>query len=271
MHWEPERHDSPLKIKSYRRWIAIGLVCLCVLLLAGCGSPKKVVYMQDAQPAQPIEMAVDQPIRLKQGDRLSITVHSRDEELSRIFNIQSAHSREPMKYTVDRNGQIDFPTLGLVSVEGLTREEVANTVKYGLISSRMVRDPVVMVEFHDMGISVLGEVNQPGWKAIEKDQMTLLEALARSGDLTINGRRDNVMVVRHIDGDQHTYRIDLTDGGSLYASPAYYLQSGDVVYVEPNMTRINQSTPNGNNLRTPAFWISIASFAMTLVVFFTSK
>ena len=126
------------------------------------------------------------------------------------------------------------------------------------------------VEFMNLCVSVLGEVNSPGRYGIDRDKTTIIDALSMAGDLTINGNRNNVTVLRQ-DGDvQRVYAIDLTSGRDIYSSPAYYLQQNDVIYVEPNEMRARQSTVNGNTIRSASFWISITSLVMSIVVLATN-
>lgn len=122
------------------------------------------------------------------------------------------------------------------------------------------------MEYVNLGVSVLGEVARPGRVVFERDRMTLPEALSQAGDLTIYGNRCNVLVVREADGKRTAYRVDLTSGSDLYASPAYVLCQNDVIYVEPNVVRARQSTVNGNNVRSTSFWFSLASLLMSAAV-----
>ena len=146
----------------------------------------------------------------------------------------------------------------------MTRLELANSIKYRLVSGNLVRDPIVTVEFSSLAFSVLGEVGHPGKHYITTDQLTLLEGLAEAGDLTITGRRDNVLVLRTENGKQIPYRVNLTKTSDLYASPVYYLQQDDIIYVEPNTTKANQSDVNANLMRTPGFWISAVTALISL-------
>lgn len=162
-----------------------------------------------------------------------------------------------------------MPILGLISVEGLTRLEVADLIKYRLLAGKLLRDPTVTVEYANMYYYVMGEVGNPGKHEIEHDQITLLEALSEAGDLTIQGRRDNILVLRTVNGEQTPYRVDITQTEKLYGSPAFYLQQNDLIYVEPNTMRVNQSQLNANTLRTPGFWFSATSFVLSLILLLT--
>ena len=169
-------------------------------------------------------------------------------------------------YTLDENGEIDFPVLGKLNIKGKTRSEVAAYIKNELISRQLLNDPVVTVAFLDLYFSVMGEVNSPGRFLMDHDKTTLIDALSRAGDLTIFGRRDNVLVLREADGQQLAYRVDLTNLQSIYNSPVYDLKQGDMIYVEPNDKKAREATPTGNAFAQPTLWISLASLITTISV-----
>lgn len=182
------------------------------------------------------------------------------------MNSSYNYNQQVSSYTVDSNGNIDFPVLGEIHVAGLKREKIASYIKNELIRKNLIKDAVVIVEFLNMGVSVMGEVNRPGRFNIDRDHLTLLDALSMAGDLTIYGKRENVLVVRQENGGETYYRVNLCDAKSLHTSPVYYLKQNDMVYVEPNDVRARQSTLNGNNVRTASFWMSLASLLTTLGV-----
>lgn len=249
-----------------------------VLLLAGCSASRKIAYMQDVRSDVRRDIAII-PVTAQPGDKISIVVNSKNPELAEMFNLPvMAHrigqpmnsnynySQQVSSYTVDSNGNIDFPILGELHVEGLKREKIASYIKNELVRKSQVKDAVVIVEFLNMGISVMGEVNRPRRFSIDRDHLTLLDALSMAGDLTIYGKRENVLVIRQEDGGESFYRVNLCDARSLHTSPVYYLKQNDMVYVEPNEVRSRHSTVNGNNVRSTSFWVSIASLLTTLGV-----
>ena len=142
--------------------------------------------------------------------------------------------------------------------------KIAAFIKEELLAKNLVKDPVVTVEYMNLGFSVLGEVGNPGRFNIDRDRITVLDAISQAGDLTIYGNRRKVMVMRQEGDVQRVYGIDLTSGQHVYTSPAYYLQQNDVVYVEPNKVKARQSTVNGNNVRSTSFWISLASLLTSI-------
>ncbi len=246
---------------------------LFLMLLSACGPATKVAYMQNIQENYPIALQEVKPLVLKAGDKISITVFSRDSELAKMFNLSdntstSAGSRG-CSYTIGDDGKIDMPTLGPIAAEGLTRAQLENEIKYKLLAGKMLRDPVVTVDYTNMGFYVMGEVEHAGRIEFTRDYVTLLEAIAEAGDLTLTGKRENVLVLRTVDGVQTPYRVDLTDAQSIYSSPVYYIQQNDIIYVEPTQERANETKINANNVRNPTFWVSMCSMVLSLVVLIT--
>ena len=249
------------------------LIMLGVLLLSSCKTPTNITYLQDVDENVPIKTQENGYIRFMPGDKLSIFVHSRDEKLMDLFNISGRNGGSSMMmaggqnyapYTVDDNGEIDFPVLGNIKIEGMTRDEVQKTIKKELVSQSLCKDPIVTVAFYNMNFSVLGNAGT-GVKQINKDRITLLEAIAM-GDLNINGLRKNVLVMRQ-DGDhQVPYRVDLTSTESVYNSPVYYIQQNDVIYVEPNDMAKRGSTVMGSSAYTPTFWFGMFSSTMSVIL-----
>lgn len=262
------------------------LLAAIVITLAACSSTKDLVYYQDVPDLAVIKNAEVSTIALQPQDKLYIVVSCREPEIAAMFNLSySAHnamntgtsstrggsslsgSNQMLGYTIDSNGDIDFPVLGKIHAAGFTRERLAAFIKQKLIASNQIKDPVVTVEYINLAVTVLGEVTSPGRYAIDRDHFTVLDAISMAGDLTITGERKNVAVVRRNGDDNILYRLDLTDAASLYASPAFDIQQGDLIYVTPNRMRQRQSTVNGNNLRSVAFWMSLASFLTSIAVF----
>ncbi|HOI27782.1 MAG: polysaccharide biosynthesis/export family protein [Paludibacteraceae bacterium] len=248
-----------------------------IVLLQSCATPN-VAYLQGLEPEQKEAIANDLNIKLRPEDKIMITVNSQDPLLTNMFNLNyvtrqmgtsNLSAQAIVGYTVNSEGNVDFPVLGAVHVQGMTRDEVAAHIKKELMDKNLVKDPVVSVEFMNLAVSVLGEVARPGRYSIENNRITLFDALSMAGDLTVFAKRENVIVQRDEDGKKVIYRINLNSGKDLYNSPAYYLQQNDVVYVEPNSTKARQATVNGNNLRSTSFWMSFASLMITIIVLVT--
>ena len=252
--------------------------------LVACSTPARITYFQDLRPGESEQQVVAATeIKVRPGDKLSIIVNSRDPQLTQLFNLpyvtqqigrgststsssSNATSQGVSGYTVDEEGRIDFPVLGKIEIAGKNREEIAAFIKEELLAKNLVKDPVVTVEYMNLCISVLGEVASPGRYSIDRDKVTLLDAISIAGDLTIYGKREKVLVLREENGVQRVYGVNLCSAEHLYTSPVYYLRQNDVVYVEPNNVRARQATVNGNNVRSTSFWISLASLLTTIAV-----
>lgn len=263
-----------------KRYIFV-LLSVMSLWLMGCSAYKDVAYFQNAEEVRGMDLQPLQPILLQPGDKLNIFVNSTDPLLMQQFNLMGSFSgvvpmgsagatrnsyssgTAVMSYTVDNQGDINFPVLGKVSVQGKSRQEIADYIQDRLYERGLIKDPIVSVEFLNISIVVLGDVNRPGRVEIKKDYFTILDALAATGDLSITGRRDNVMVSRQVNGEDETYFINLCDKQEVYSSPAFYLKQGDVVYVTPNTKRIHMADSTGNTFSQPSFWMSLVTFLIT--------
>ena len=206
---------------------------------------------------------------LQPDDLLSIIVSTDSPEVAAPFNlpeIQSNDSDHPglKTYLIDNAGYIDYPILGKVKLAGLTRTEA--NIKMVALISEYVQKPIVNLSIANFKVSVLGEVNKAGSFNIVGERITILEALSQAQDMTIYGRRNNVLVIREKDGEKSYNRVDLTRP-DFVNSPFYYLTQNDVVYVEPNQTKINSSVigPNAYVI------ISSLSLLVTLTVLLFSK
>ena len=257
--------------------LMLGLV-LALGLFSSCNTSDKIVYFQDVSVNRPEVIEAARDITLQPKDQISILVSSKDPQLAALFNLTRAQYRagntsltggygngEVSGYTLDENGDIDFPIIGTLHVSGMTKSQVAALIKQRLIDESLVNDPVVTVEFMNLYFSVLGEVKSPGKYSISKDQVTLLEAISMAGDLTIYGKRDAIFVIREENGERVTHWVDIRSK-DFFKSPVYYLKQNDVIYVQPNDVRAGQSTINENSVKSVGLWISIGSFLTSLGV-----
>ena len=262
------------------------MAVLAAALLWSCATPTNIAYFQDMEESQVLQNQKVTPIRLKPMDQVSIIVNTRVPEVTAMFNMpyytnrigetQSLTSASGTNYslsasnisgyTLDADGNIDFPVLGKINLAGKTREEAANYNKELIVDSKQTKEAVVTVEFMNLGFSVLGEVTRPGRYKIDRDRFTIFDALGLAGDLTINGQRENVTLVRHNGQADEVFKLNLLDAGQLYSSPAFYVQQGDMIYVLPNEKRVRESTVNGNTVRSSSFWISLASLTTSVIV-----
>ncbi len=228
---------------------------IVLLLLNSCASRDKLRYYQGIEEAAYADSITYNPV-LKQDDLLSIIVSSPSAEATANFNVASfgvgnsglapgATAAQPiyLSYLVDNQGKIDFPVLGKLTLGGLTRSQAMDMIKTKL--KEYIKDPFVTMRILNFKVSVTGEVKAPGSFPVTTERVTLPEALAMAGDLTIYGKRDNILVIRETDGKKTYNFVDITKADFIN-SPFYYLAQNDMVYVEPNKVRMNSSAVGPN-------------------------
>lgn len=253
----------------------IYLVLAAVLMVSSCAAPTNIAYFQNRLVDRPEQIDKHGGIVIQPKDMLSIVVSSKNPELVVMFNLpivsyqagseittNSGYQRL-MGYVVDNDGFIDFPILGRLKVSGLTRWELSEMIKNRLLDEGYLSDAVVVVEFMNFKVSVIGEVNSPGTYTIQGDKVTVLQAISLARDLTIFGQRENVTVIRERNNERIMYQINLCDV-SMFKSPAYYLQQNDIVYVEPSAIKARQSTTDDKALRMTSIMVSSGSLLISL-------
>ena len=267
------------------------------ILFCACTTQKDLAYFENIKDSQfgTIQTA-DYQIKIKSQDELMIIVSSEVPSASTQFNtvmanpvtgkdlpditsasigsIMTTSSTTPkyLTYTVHKNGDIDFPVLGEIHVEGMTIEELKNYLKSQIENT--VRNPLVFVYLVNFKVKVIGEVKEPQTVNVTTEKFSIIDALSACGDMTEYGKRDNVIIMREQpDGTMGYFRLNLHDT-SLFTSPYYYLQQNDIVYVEPNQIKQDNSKYNQNNsfkLSTISTIVSAASVIASLVIALTVK
>lgn len=253
-----------MKKTLYLNFFAI----VITMLFGSCAGKKKMIYFQGDLNSS-VNTENYNPV-FHTDDLLSITIMGMDLETVKPFNmpaqtgmVSSGYdlgSQPPPGYLVDVNGCIDFPVIGKIKVAGLNRSTVIDSLKLKL--KPYLTNPTVLMRILNFKVTVLGEVNKPGTFTIPNERVTLPEALGIAGDLKITGKRKNVLVIRDLNGKKTEYKVDLTSK-DLFNSPAYYLYQNDVVYVEPNRSKINSSVVNQANA---SIIISTVSLIVTIIV-----
>lgn len=263
---------------NMKHYYAIGIF-VGGMLLAGCSTPKNVTYLQDLKDGQTLQTLNYKGITLKPADAVSIVVNTKTTELTNLLNLplstqvigasqatSLAQSHGTSGYTLDSEGNVDFPLVGKIHLAGLTREEAAARVKHTLEEKNVAASPVVTVEFLNLKYHVLGEVGHPGDHSINRDKISIIEALSQAGDLNLYGKRDSVFVYRQEGDQKKVYGLSLLNGRQLLSSPVYYIEQGDVIYVQPNNYRKRQSSANATEVTTASFWLSALSVLTTIAV-----
>lgn len=242
------------------------------LLLGSCASYQDSVYLRHDKILEMIEQK--QPLfeyRIRPKDELTITVSTTTPEASAPFYRKIGQTREQanmnqgmnnaklLDYLVDNKGCIDFPVLGMIPVSGLSTRECESVIRQKL-QAYLNEVPNVTVRVSNFKVSVLGEVGRPGTFTVSDERITIFQALAQAGDMTLFSDRDDVQLIREDSlGRRNVVHLDLTES-DIALSPYYYLQQNDVVYVKPTKARVRSNTLNSNS----SVWISMLSLAATI-------
>lgn len=253
--------------KDYLRYIFVVPVLICCFFTS-CVSTQKSVYFNNISDTviAPVQGNFEPVIH--KNDVLQIIVSSMNPEDAVVFNTPSVASTgavgggpQATGYLVSEQGFIEYPVLGQVKAAGLTKEQLTVYLREELNNRKLMKDPVVSVRFLNYRVTVLGEVSRPGVVNINNERMSIMEALGVAGDITINGRKENVLLIREIGGQKVVKRLNLNDDDIL-SSPYYYVQSNDVVYVEPTKARI--ANASGNRQTIAIILSSISLFVIIL-------
>ena len=232
---------------------------------SSCVNTKKAIYFREQGDGTIRSSSALPETVIQNNDILSIQVSSLNQDASSAFNVSNrqdvaattlAGSRnETAGYLVSPEGYITFPILGDIHAAGLTKTQLTDTITRMLGERKLLVDPIVSIRMLNFKVTVLGEVGHPSVIPVPSERISLLEALGLAGDLTINARRDNVMIIREASGRKIIKRVNL-NSSELFTSPYYYLETNDVVYVEPNKAKVR----SGANT---AMWVSIALAALS--------
>lgn len=246
-------------------------VLLSAVLLASCTNMKKVVYLNNVNDTEINNALSSLNPLIQKNDLLSVTVSSPNAAASQPFNTVVTVSTQSLGYTatqaagylVDQDGYIDLPMLGRIKAAGLTKQALKDNITKVLVDNKYLLYPVVSVRYLNFKVTVLGEVARPTVVNVPDEKINILEALGFAGDLTIYARRDNIALIREEQGKRIVRRLDL-NSGNLLTSPYYYLMSGDIIYIEPNKTKVTQAS----NTRT---WLPAILSALGLVVILVDR
>ena len=260
-------------MRKFGNIVKVLAAAAAVLLMASCGSSRKFVYLNDMVPGESYPINVESGTVVHVNDRLDIKVSCRTPELAVPFNSQvgayklstdggvTAAGVETAEqgYRVDSDGNIIFPILGKINVAGKSLKQVSELIGGMISEGGYIKDPLVSIEFLNFKYTVLGAVNGKGTYTVDGDRITIIEAIAKAGDLSNNARLDRVAVIRTVDGKQEIYYNDMRTA-DIFMSPTYYLQQNDIVYVEPK-----HKPRNENAWQTASFVVSIASLLSSVI------
>lgn len=232
-------------MKHYNLLKFIGVAGL-LLVLNGCVSSEKILYFQDDKNVVVDDNVINFQPKLQYGDILSINVTSLTPEAAVPFNVfeaQGTINQRPLPYIINIDGEINFPGVGTYKVLGMTTKQLTDDLTLKLVP--FLKDPIVNVRLQNFKVTVMGEVRSPGSYTIENERITIVEAIGLAGDLNIQAKRKEITLIREQEGRRVFIPVDLTRK-DLFNSPYFYLAQNDIIYVEPNKTRINSSGVGSN-------------------------
>jgi polysaccharide export outer membrane protein len=235
-----------MKFKSLQAVFFILILFFC----CSCSSYKNIPYFQDLKKDSSLTEKINNfsPLTIQPGDLLGIHVSSLNPEADAVINynlqrqtgnniadIRTANENAVIGYLVDQDGNITVPMIGIVKVASLTTSQITADLSTRL--SKYLTNPNVNVRIQNFKISVLGDVSKPGTYDVFNERLTITEALALAGDLNITGIRNNILLVREINGSREYFTVNLTSK-EIFNSPYYYLRNNDVIYVQPNRDKV---------------------------------
>ena len=255
-----------------KKIFSLTIMSLAILAITSCQSTKNIAYIQNSDSISYDQSRFLYDAKIMPKDQLTITVNTVNPEASLPYNLllQNAYTQGRnmstgggtlMPYLVDNDGYINFPVVGRLKVSGLTKSECENLI-LDKIRPYMAEteNPVVTVRMSSYSVSVLGEVNRPGSFQVGREKISILEALAQAGDLTIYGVRNKVKLIREdATGKKEIHTLDLTNA-NIVNSPYYYLQQNDIVYVEPNKVKAQNASVGSMT----TLWFSATSILISL-------
>lgn len=243
------------------------LLFVACIMLSSCAPKSDYVYYQNVDEVlNNNEKLINFETKLQPDDLLMIIVSAEDVESAAPFNLINTMTTNPNNpagsgqvqqqlYLIDSKGAIEFPKIGTLYLGGLTRTEAIYLIKNNV--QKYLNNPIINLRIMNFKVTVQGEVVRPGVHTVNSERLTLPEAIALSGDMTIYGKRENILIIREDNGKRTYNRVDMTKSNFMN-SPYYFLNQNDIVYVEPNKTRINSSAVGPN--------ISIGISALSLLV-----
>ncbi|WP_456377317.1 polysaccharide biosynthesis/export family protein [Lutibacter sp.] len=223
------------------------LLFLGLLINTSCVSKKEMIYFQDIDGVEINETIKKYEPKIQEGDILNINVSAIDAMAAAPFNLYEGTgigTPKPITYLVNSDGEINIPVLGKIKVEGFTTKQITTNLTNKL-KSDYIKNPIVNIRLINFKVTVLGEVKAPGTYPVLNERVSIIEAIGMAGDLTIQGERSTVMLIREQEGKRKSVTIDLTNK-KIFNSPYYYLAQNDVIYVAPNKAKINSSAVGSN-------------------------
>lgn len=260
---------NEIAMTQIRTILQVSLVAL-LLCLTGCTVPRDYTYFQDFQKGMVLNVGEPMDIKLHVGDKVRISVTAQNDELSRMFRLSSAGTGSgqngAVSFLIDTEGFVEIPFLGKVHVADQTRQEIQEIIKEKLVEAELVKDPIVTVDYDGLYVTFLGDM---GGKRLEidRDRYTILDAISSAGDLGSLSKRTNIRVIREMHGRKVMHEVNLCSAQELYQSPVYYLQQGDLIYIDAKDKKKRESTIFGNSVMQPGFWVGLLGMVVSVANF----
>ena len=221
----------------------IVVTCILVFIFSSCATPKNSYYFKNIPRDTSINTTINRQTEsvIRKNDQLAITISSLNPEEDKVYNaaalsLGSGAAGGSNGYLVDMNGNIQLHRLGSMHADGMTRSALKNKIETDI--KPYLKDPVVTVRYLNHRVTIMGEVLKPQIIPMPEEQISILEALGASGDITLLGKKDNVLIIRETETGKQFKRLNLEDK-AVFTSEWYYLKPDDVVYVEPNDKKVN--------------------------------
>ena len=270
--------DITTKITAAFTRALVALVGI-VLLVPSCATKKDILYFQNIEEVEPKAQTTQYEAVIKKDDRLTIVVSGADKTVTAPYNLTLGEmttgyssstnpEQSTLTYLVDPEGNINFPILGVIHVEGMTRNQLVNYLQTEI--GKDVKDPIVYVAIKNYKITVLGEVKAPGTYTMDSEKITILQALGRAGDLNLTAEREGILLIREENGVARHYTIDLKSA-ELLNSPYFYLQQNDVIYVPASASRVMTATAATGIWSTALSSVTTTVSLVTMVISLTRK
>ncbi|KIA95953.1 sugar transporter [Pedobacter kyungheensis] len=243
-------------------------IAIYTCLATGCAPRRDLVYFSNLAKQTSDEKLPSQEVKIQQNDLLSVSINSLNQESNVLFAVNtkapSAENNYKVEgYRVNKDGMINLPVVGNVRLEGLTIEQAQNTISREL--DKYVKKPVVDVQLVNFKVTVIGEVNRPSNFTVQGDNINLLQALGMAGDMTVYGKRDNVLVIREQNGQRVMKRLNLNNQ-DVMNSPFFFLKQNDIVYVEPDKSKASEYSTNTRVMPLVIASISAVAVLITAVL-----
>ncbi|MFT3680278.1 MAG: polysaccharide biosynthesis/export family protein [Ferruginibacter sp.] len=256
------------------------LLVVSLLGIMSCNTTEKATYFYNMKDTTIINTGGDDNDNIiPKNAILSIQVTSLNDDATKIFNVNntftissttsSGSSAQYAGYLVNADGNIQMPLLGNIKAAGYTKRQLRDNITKMLVDKKLLLDPIVTIRHLNFEVTILGEVARPTVVTVPSEKISLIKALGLAGDITIYGNRENVMLIREVEGKKIVRRINLNSGTFLVSSPFYYLQPNDVLYIESDKNRV--ASVNRNKVVLPSVLSAMSIVALVVVTFIRYK